>query len=227
MSCPGSRAGTSHCVRRTGRRCSAGPRTGSSVPVAPWIFQARAPAPLPKVAEIRPRPSLCASLTPPSSLCPSLRTMMASTCWPDFCSAGGTLNVAVPVVAGELVAGGQHVLAEVGAVEPDLCESGRAAAVVDAHRAGGPGEASSVPDVAGVEAVVVRGQHRRAGRGPRGAVGAGFRGVLPGRVVEGRVGLWRFRRVLPGRRRQCGQGHRGRAGKLLDGGEAAGRGWLG
>ena len=53
------------------------------------------------VTEIRPRPSFWASLTPPSSLWPSLRTMTASVCGPSVRSAVGIVNVAVPVVGGE------------------------------------------------------------------------------------------------------------------------------
>jgi len=45
---------------------------------------------------------LCASLTPPSSLCESLRTMTESTCGALVRSEVGTVNVAVPVVAGAL-----------------------------------------------------------------------------------------------------------------------------
>src|SRR5690349_16455392 len=55
-----------------------GPRT-LSAPVAPWIFQLTA---APRLDEISPRPSLCASLTPPSWLWPLFRTMTDSTCGP-------------------------------------------------------------------------------------------------------------------------------------------------
>src|SRR3954465_1615840 len=77
-----------------------GPRVVSTIawpPASPWIFHVVGSV---TEVEISPRPSFCASLTPPSWLCPSLRTITESTWLPPTRSAEGTAKEAVPVVVG-------------------------------------------------------------------------------------------------------------------------------
>src|SRR5262249_38537696 len=86
-----------------------GPRTGSAIdspPALPWIFQVAvtaAPAVLVIVAQIRPRPSFWASLTPPSSLWEALRPLTEIACPAAVRCAVGTVKLTVPVVAGVVV----------------------------------------------------------------------------------------------------------------------------
>ena len=139
------------------------------------------------LTEMRPRPSFCASLTPPSSLCPSLRTMTASVCGPAGAqSRVGMVNVARSRSSVGCRRGGQDVLAEVDAVEPRLEHSGAAPAVAhrQSSRRGGARVGPAVPDVALMEAVVVGGEHRLPGRGRSGAIRRCLVGDLPARVVE-------------------------------------------
>src|SRR5512142_2238658 len=85
-----------------------GPRTVSTMDSPPALPCTRhdgvtaVPSVALSVAAIRPRPSFCASLTAPSSLCESSRTITDTSCGPGVARPAGSVNVAVPVVGGAL-----------------------------------------------------------------------------------------------------------------------------